>query len=69
MTPTPAPLIDMFRPNDEVRLIFHHGDVRSGTHGRILGCYARVDDPTYLVSFPSEVGCIEVRPTELALVQ
>jgi hypothetical protein len=69
MTPTPAPVIDMFRPNDEVRLIFHHGDVRSGTHGRILGCYARLDDPTYLVSFSSEAGCIEVRPNELALAK
>jgi hypothetical protein len=70
MTPiTPAPAIDMFRPNDEVRLIFHHGDVRSGTHGRILGCYARLDDPTYLVSFYNEVGCVEVRPNELALAE
>jgi hypothetical protein len=57
----------MFRPNDDVRLIFHHGDVRSGTRSRVLGCYARSTDPTYLVSFQSEVGCIEVRPDELAL--
>jgi len=68
MTATPAPLIDMFRPNDEVRLIFSHGDVRSGSRGRVLGCYQRLDDPTYLVSFHNEAGCIEVRANELALV-
>ena len=67
MTPTLAPVIDMFRPNDEVRLIFSHGDVRSGTRGRVLGCYRRSDDPTYVVSFENQARCTEVRPNEPAL--
>jgi hypothetical protein len=60
-------MIDMYRPNDEVRLIFRHGEIRSGAVGRVLGCYARSADPTYVVSFQGEPGCTEVRPSEIAL--
>jgi hypothetical protein len=67
MTPTLAPVIDVFRPNDEVRLILRHGDIRSGALGRILGRYARSTDPTYVVSFQDEPGCIEVRANEIVL--
>ena len=67
MTPTLAPVIDMFQPNDKVRLLLRRGDIRSGALGRILGRYARSTDATYVVSFHDEPGCIEVRPDEIAL--
>jgi hypothetical protein len=41
MTPTLAPVIDMFRPNDEVRLLFRHGDVRSGTRRRVAEVHSK----------------------------
>jgi len=67
MTSTLAPAMDMFRPNDEVRLLFRHGDIRSGARGRVVGRFARRTDPTFVVSFQNQAGCIEVRADELAL--
>ena len=43
-----------FHPNDIVRLLQRHGDVRSGTLGRILGRFAREAGPTYVVSFEGD---------------
>ena len=67
MTPTLTPVLDTFRPNDEVRLILGHGNIRSRALGRILGRYARSTAATYVVSFQNEPGCTEVRPDEIAL--
>ena len=50
--PTPAPT--EFHPNDNVRLLERHGDVRSGTLGRILGRFARETGSTYVVSFEGD---------------
>ena len=43
-----------FHPNDNVRLLQRHGDVLSGTLGRILGRFARESGPTYVVSFEGD---------------
>jgi hypothetical protein len=48
-----------------VRLIERHGDICSGTLGRIVGRYAR-ENPTYLVSFDGTDGVTEVRGDEIA---
>ena len=50
MTPTQITQHKGFRLNDVVRLLDRHGDVRSGTLGRILGHFAS-EKPTYVVSF------------------
>ena len=50
--PTPTPT--QFQPNDNVRLLQPHGDVCSGTLGRILGRFARETGPTYVVSFEGD---------------
>jgi hypothetical protein len=55
-----------FRPHDSVRLLDHHGNVPSGTRGRIIGRYARSADPTYVVSFEQDnLGVVEVRSDEI----
>jgi hypothetical protein len=46
-----------------VRLIEHHGDVRSGTLGHVIGRLCQ-ENPTYLVSFVNE-GVVEVRGDQL----
>jgi hypothetical protein len=57
-----------FNRNDVVRLLRRHRDVRSGSHGRIVGRFAR-DDVTYLVEFDRDQGCAnDVRPGEIVLV-
>ena len=64
----PAP--SEFHPNDSVRLLTHHGDVRSGTLGRILGRFAREAGPTYVVSFEGDTVRVagDVRFEEIVLV-
>ena len=55
-----------FRLNDDVRLLGHHGDIRSGTRGCIIGKFNRPTDPAYLVSFEGEEArVISVRSDEL----
>ena len=49
-----TPILTEFRMNDNVRLLDRHGDVRSGTLGRILGRLARESCPTYVVSFEGD---------------
>jgi hypothetical protein len=43
-----------FHLNDNVRLLDRHGDVRSGTLGRILGRFARESGALYVVSFEGD---------------
>jgi hypothetical protein len=47
-----------FRLNDCVRLLDRHGDVPSGTRGRILGAYGETIDRRYIVSFEREGTCV-----------
>jgi hypothetical protein len=63
------PTLTEFRPNDSVRLLHRHGDVRSGTLGRVLGRFARDASPTYVVSFEGDRVRIagDVRFEELVL--
>lgn len=53
MPNTPTPTLTEFHANDNVRLLRRHGDIRSGTLGRILGRFAR-ENPTYVVSFEGD---------------
>ena len=68
MTPTHITALSEFRLNDLVRLLDRHGDIRSGTLGRILGYFAS-EKPTYVVSFEGETVRIlgDVRFEQLVL--
>lgn len=56
--------------NDDVRLLSSHGDLPSGARGRILGKFARPNDPTYLVTFEHEGICVDdVRSDEIMLAR
>jgi hypothetical protein len=65
MTSTPS---TAFGLNDTVRLLNRHGDITSGTVGRILGHFA-CESPTYVVSFEGDSVRIlgDVRFGELVL--
>ena len=67
MTSTPS---DEFHQNDIVRLLNQHGDIASGTVGRILGRFAS-EKPTYVVSFEGDSVRIvgDVRFEEVALTE
>ena len=69
MNDTPTPIPTEFHPNDNVRLLKRHGDVRSGTLGRILGRFAREIGPTYVVSFEGDHARVagDVRFEEIVL--
>ena len=58
-----------FHPNDNVRLLQRHGDIRSGSLGRILGRFARESGPTYVVSFEGDHVRVagDVRSDEIVL--
>ena len=57
-----------FSLHDDVRLLQRHGDVRSGSRGRVIGRFARMIDPTYVVRFEDGQGCAaDVRPDEIVL--
>ena len=68
MTPTHITAPDAFLLNDLVRLLDRHGDILSGTLGRILGRFAS-EKPTYVVSFEGDTVRIlgDVRFAELVL--
>ncbi|MDX6439446.1 MAG: hypothetical protein QOF45_2029 [Gaiellaceae bacterium] len=70
MTNIPPHAHTEFHPNDNVRLLQSHGDVRSGTLGRILGRFARDASPTYVVSFEGDRPRVagDVRFEEIVLV-
>ena len=55
---------DTHPSSSAVRLIERHGNVPSGTLGRVIGRFAR-ENPTYLVSFRKE-GVLELRGDEIA---
>ena len=68
MTPTLLPALSAFRLNDLVRLLDRHGEIRSGTRGRVIGHFAR-EKPTYVVSFEGDTVRIlgDVRFEQLVL--
>jgi hypothetical protein len=68
MTPTHITGLSAFRLNDVVCLLDRHGDIRSGTRGRILGYFAS-EKPTYAVSFEGKTVRIlgDVRFEQLVL--
>jgi hypothetical protein len=70
MTNRPPNAVTEFHLHDDVRLLNCHGDVRSGTLGRVLGRFARGLDPTYVVSFAGDSVRIagDVRFDEIVLV-
>jgi hypothetical protein len=63
------PTQTQFHPNDSVRLLQPHGDVRPGTLGRILGRFARETGSTYVVSFEGDHAQVagDVRSEEIVL--
>jgi len=65
--PTPSPV--RFNLEDAVRLLDHHGEVPSGSVGRVLGTFPRSYGTTYIVSFVDEKVCVlELRRNEIDLV-
>jgi hypothetical protein len=68
MTPTHITALGAFRLKDSVRLLDRHGDIRSGTLGRILGHFG-CEKPTYVVSFEGDTVRIlgDVRFEQLVL--
>ena len=68
MTPTHITAHSAFRLDDSVRLLDRHGDIRSGTLGRILG-HLPSEKPTYVVSFEGKTVRIlgDVRFEQLVL--
>ena len=71
MTRTPAPksALPDFGLDDAVRLLAGHGDVPAGAVGRVLGKFARPNNPTYVVCFvDKKVSALELRPNEIALL-
>jgi hypothetical protein len=61
ITQTPTPIVHA--AGGAVQLNSPHGDVRSGSLGRVIGRFAR-DNPTYVVSFGAE-GLLEVRGDQI----
>jgi len=60
----PAPL--QFDLNDAVRLLDQHGDVPSGSLGRVIGSLTDLGLPVYVVSFVAEKVCVrDVRSDEI----
>ena len=47
-----------FRLNDQIRLLDRHGDVASGSRGRVLGTFGDAADRSYIVSFEREGTCV-----------
>jgi len=55
-----------FELNEAVRLLNRHGDVPSGSLGRIIGCLPGRALPVYVVSFLAETVCVrDVRSDEI----
>jgi hypothetical protein len=68
MTPSLLPALSPFRVNHLVRLLDRHGEIRSGTCGRVIGHFAS-EKPTYVVSFEGDTVRIlgDVRFEQLVL--
>jgi hypothetical protein len=59
----------LFQLNDAVRLLDCHGDVLSGTVGRVLGTFPRPTEITYVVSFVDAKVCVlELHASEIVFV-
>jgi hypothetical protein len=55
-----------FELNEAVRLLDRHGDVPSGSLGRVIGALPGPELPVYVVSFLAETVCIrDVRSDEI----
>ena len=55
-----------FELNEAVRLLDRHGDVPSGSLGRVIGCLPGPGLPIYVVSFLAETVCVrDVRSDEI----
>ena len=68
-THSPAASFDGFNLNDAVRLIGPHGDVPSGSVGRVLGSFPRPTEITYVVSFVDATVCVlELHSNEIVFV-
>jgi hypothetical protein len=69
-THSPTPPVAPFSLNDAVRLLEYHGDVPSGSVGRVLGTFPRPTETTYVVSFVDaqvcvlELHCSEIDPVD-----
>ena len=64
MFATPAPV--QFNLNDAVRLLNRHGEVPSGSLGRVIGSLTDLGLPVYVVSFVAETVCVrDVRSDEI----
>jgi hypothetical protein len=60
----PAPV--QFELNAAVRLLDRHGDVPSGSLGRVIGALPSPGSPVYVVSFVAEAVCVrDVRSDEI----
>jgi hypothetical protein len=65
-SPTPPA---RFQLNDAVRLLEYHGDVPSGSVGRILGSFPRPTEITWVVSFVDAKVCVlELHADEIVFV-
>ena len=55
-----------FELNEAVRLLDRHGDVPSGSLGRVIGALPNPGSPVYVVSFVAEAVCVrDVRSDEI----
>ena len=61
-----APAAVQFDLNEAVRLLDRHGDVPSGSLGRVIGTLPVLGLPVYVVSFVTETVCVrDVRSDEI----
>ena len=60
-------VVTEFRLNDYVRLLDRHGDVASGSCGRILGTFGAPADRSYIVGFDHEGACVAVAFDQIVL--
>ena len=68
-TRSPTPPVAPFSLNDAVRLLEYHGDVPSGSVGRVLGTFPRPTETTYVVGFVDAKVCVlELHSDEIAFV-
>jgi len=68
-THSPTPPAARFHLNDAVRLLEYHGDVPSGSVGRVLGSFPRPTEITWVVSFVEAKVCVlELHADEIVFV-
>jgi len=69
VTHSPTPVDPRFHLNDAVRLLEYHGDVPSGSVGRVLGSFPRPTEITWVVSFVDAKVCVlELHADEIVFV-